>query len=85
MKQPKKQAQQVIWYLYNWDNFSMKDVIIDSMFYKFQARLHEIELKFGIITNKTRHNFKNKFGNKGSYFTYNAIDKIKLLDLFYRV
>ncbi len=48
------QHQQVLYYLVNWDKFSLKDVILDSMFYKFQARLSEIELEHGSITNKTK-------------------------------
>jgi len=84
MKNPKKQKQQVIWYLYNWDELTLKDVINDSLFHKFQTRLSEIELKFGIITKKTRHTFTNKFGNSGSFYSYKAIDKNKL-ELLYEV
>ena len=85
MKEPTKQKQQVIWYLYNLKEFSLKDVINDSMFFKFQTRLSEIESKFGVISKKVRHNFTNKFGNSGSFIKYEAIDKSKLKKLFDKV
>jgi hypothetical protein len=85
MENPKKQKQQVIWYLYNWNEFSLKDVIEDSLFHKFQTRLNEIESKFGVITKKVRHSFTNRFGNSGSFYTYESIDKSKLEKLFYEV
>lgn len=85
MLNPTKQKQQVIWYLYNWNEFTLKEVIEDSLFHKFQTILSEIESKFGVITIKIRHKFTNKFGNQGSFYTYEAIDKQKLKQLFYMV
>lgn len=81
--QPKNQHQQVLWYLYNWNEFSLKDVIVDSMFHKFQTRLSEIESEIMItIAKRERKEFTNKFGNKGSYLIYSAIDKEQIKKLF---
>lgn len=78
----KNQHQQVLWYLINWDSLSLKDVIMDSMFYKFQSRLGEIERDHGIITLKNKSNFINRF-NRKSYFTvYKCINKEKAKGLF---
>ena len=43
MKAPKNQHQLALYYLYNRNDFSLKDLINDSMFFKFQTRLSEIE------------------------------------------
>mgnify|MGYP003657099759 FL=1 len=82
MKEPKNQHQLVLWYLLNFkDPFSLKEVINDSIFFKFQTRLGEIENKHGKITIKKRKDFVNRFGRKRSYLTYQAenLDKIKSL------
>ena len=58
MKEPKNQHQLVLWYLLNFkDPFSLKEVINDSMFFKFQTRLGEIETKHGEITIKKQRIF----------------------------
>jgi len=83
METPKNQHQQVIWYLLNWQHwFSLKDVINDSMFYKFQSRLGEIEREHGTITNKKSKSFTNRFGRTSSYNVYTAIDRQKLKELY---
>jgi len=80
--QIKNQHQQTIYYLFTLENFSLKDVINDSMFFKFQTRLSEIENDLGYaIATRTRKSFINKFGRKSTYNLYNAIDKAFLLDL----
>ena len=52
---PKNQHQLPLYYLYNWDSFSLKDVINDSMFFKFQTRLSELEKKHGTLNNMKEH------------------------------
>ena len=81
MENPKKQKQQVIWYLYNWNEFSLKDVIEDSLFHKFQTRLNEIESKFGVITKKVRHSFTNRFIRKSPCLNFS--DKRWVIKLFW--
>jgi hypothetical protein len=81
--QPKNQHQQVLWYLYNWNEFSLKDVIVDSLFHKFQTRLSEIETKeMTNIAKRKTVKFINRFGNKSDYFLYSAIDKEQIKMLF---
>lgn len=84
MKLPKNQHQQVLFYLYNWDEFSLKDVINDSMFYKFQTRLSDIENRYCcFIANREKVDFTNRFGRKSNYNVYSAcIPKEKLIELF---
>lgn len=79
---PKNQWQLALWYLINWDNLNVKDVINDSMFYKFQARLSEIELEHGTITTKERKKFTNRFGKTSTYVQYSCTDKNKAKELF---
>ena len=71
----KNQHQQVLWYLINWNEFSLKDIINDSMFYKFQSRLSDIELEHGTITEKTKEKFVNRFGRKSQYTLYKCTNK----------
>lgn len=70
MKNIKNQHQQVLWYLINFGEFSLKDVINDSMFYKFQTRLSDIELEYGSLTLKTKKPFTNRFGRKSNFTLY---------------
>ena len=50
---PKKQHEEVLWYVYFWNNkFSLLDVIYDSAFYKFQTRLGEVEAIHGEIVKR---------------------------------
>lgn len=83
---PKNQHQMALYYLIiSKRPFSLKDVINDSMFYKFQTRLSEIELEYGTIANRKNQSFKNKFGRKGNYTLYscNNIERAKELYLKY--
>lgn len=84
MEKPKNQHQQVLYYLINWDEFSLKDVINDSMFHKFQTRLSEIEIDCCcFIAERKKVEFTNRFGRKSNYNTYSAcISKEKLIELF---
>ena len=86
MKTPKNQHQQVIWYLYNWESFSLKDIINDSMFYKFQTRLSDIENDAScLIAERTKTFFINKFGRKSNYNIYKScVPNEKLIELFNR-
>jgi len=85
MSEIKNQHQQVLWYLINWKSFSLKEVIEDSMFHKFQTRLGEIEMEHGLITEKSKRVFTNRFGRKSYYTMYECsnIDKsIKLMSKY---
>lgn len=81
MEAIKNQHQQVLWYLNEWDKFSLVDVIKDSMFHKFQTRLSDIELEHGAITKKETKDFINRFGRKSKYTIYSAIDKNQIKSL----
>lgn len=72
---PKNQHQLVMWYLFNYAEFSLKFVINDTMFFKFQSRLSTLELKHGTFTKKRRVSFTNRFGNPGSYLKYSISNK----------
>ena len=85
MKTLKNQHEQVLWYLYNWDSFSLKDIINDSFFHKFQTRLSELENKYGELTVKTRKKFINRFGNKSSYYIYKQISNEKTLEIWMEI
>ena len=77
MKKPKNQHQLAIWYLIQFPIVSLKFVIHDSMFWKFQTRLSEIEAEHGTLVNRRRVKFINRFGNQSSYITYSCINKEK--------
>lgn len=81
---PKNQQQLVLWYLIDWHNqpFSMKDVINDSMFYKFPSRLSELEKKFGFLAERENVKFKNRFGNRSVFCLYKTIDRERCIDIY---
>ena len=81
---PKYQQQLVLWYLINWHNqpFSMKDVINDSLFYKFPARLSELEQKFGFLAEREKVKFKNRFGNSSDFCLYKTIDLERCIEIY---
>lgn len=70
----KNQWQQALWYLINWRSFSLKEVINDSMFYKFQSRLSEIEQEHGQLCERSSKVFINRFGRKSKYTVYDCIN-----------
>ena len=76
------QHQQVLYYLIRWDKLSLKTVINDSLFYKFQTRLGEIEKKHGVLCERTKKSFINRFGRDRKYTEYRCIDKEKAAMLF---
>ena len=78
----KNQWQQALWYLINWNSFSLADVIREDMFYKFQTRLGEIEKEHGIICSRNRIKFINRFKKRRSYVLYTCIDKEKARKIF---
>lgn len=86
METPKNQHQLVLWYLYNWEKFSLKDVINDSMFVKFQTRLSDIENTVCcFIAEREPVEFTNRFGRKSKYNVYKrCVPKEKLVELFNR-
>ena len=80
---PTNQHSEVIYHVFMKYGFSLKDVINESMFFKFQTRLSEIEAKHGRITKKMRVKFTNKFGRKSSYLKYyKCVSNDRLLELF---
>lgn len=85
MKNIKNQHQQVLWYLINWGEFSLKDVINDSMFIKFQTRLSDIEQEYGSITEKRNKPFVNRFGRKSNYTLYKCSNTTLAKELLNKV
>lgn len=81
---PTNQQQLVLWYLIDWYNqpFSMKDVINDSMFYKFPARLSELEKRFGLLAERENVKFKNRFGNSSVFCLYKTIDRERCIEIY---
>ena len=80
---PKNQYQQVIYYLMNMNNFSLADVISDSMFYKFQTRLSDVEAEHGVIARRTKRTFINRFGRKCTYSVYNSCVRQSTLEIIF--
>ena len=79
---PKNQYELVLFYLLKRDKFSLKDLINDSMFFKFQTRLSELEKEYGQLAKRESVPFVNRFGHKSIYYVYSAIDKNKLLSVY---
>lgn len=75
------QWQQALWYLINWKSFSLSEVINDSMFYKFQSRLSEIESEHGEICERSTKVFTNRFGRTSKCTIYECIDVDKAREL----
>ena len=71
----KNQHEQVLWYLYNWDKFSLVDVIKDSMFFKFQSRLSTLESRYGTLAKREKKTVKNRFGRECTFYIYSAYRK----------
>ncbi len=83
MKKPKNQHEQVLYYLINWDyQFCLGNVISDSFFYKFTARLSELVKVHGELVSRTNKPFTNKFGNKGYHTFYRALDIAKCKKIY---
>ena len=62
---------------------TLKRVINDSMFFKFQTRLGEIEAKHGTIAFRDKVKFINRFGHKSNYNLYSAAaTQEKLLEIY---
>lgn len=81
---PRTQKEQVLWYLIYWSHryINLKEVINDSMFYKFQTRLSELEKEYGILTKKKRIKFTNRFGHAGSHIGYKALNMMKCREIY---
>lgn len=81
---PKNQKQLVLYYLAIWEQVTMKNVILDSMFYKFNTRLSEIENELMTnITTKKVVTFTNKLGNPAHYTVYKRCISLKrIAELF---
>lgn len=82
IKQPKNQHQLVCWYLLTMNGFSLREVINDSMFFKFQTRLSELEKEHGLLAKRTKVKFTNRFQHSRVYYLYEAIDKQKVLSIY---
>lgn len=85
MKTPKTQKQLALWYLINWKSFSLKDIINDSMFYKFQSRLSELESEFGSLAERKSKDFTNRFGTKSNYLVYSCLDQSKAKEIYLKI
>ena len=85
MKEPKNQHQLCLWYLLNMNGFSLRDVINDSMFFKFQTRLSELEAEHGILAKRNKVKFTNRFNHSGIYYVYTAIDKEKIKSIYNKI
>jgi len=86
MKTPQNQKQLVIHYLLQNKGITLKDVINDSMFHKFQTRLSEIESIFGQIAERKRIKFTNRFNHKSDYLEYKrcvSVEKLKEINEYY--
>ncbi len=80
---PTNQKQQVLWYLLNYESITMKFVINDSMFFKMNTRLSEIENEHGTITNKDKVKFINRFNRKSNFLKYSkSVSDERLEELF---
>lgn len=79
--EPKTHQEVVLWYLLNWDKFTLKDIINDCMLYKFQTRLSELEKKYGQIANRKTIKTKNRFGHSMKLFEYSAIDRNQIIKI----
>lgn len=79
---PKNQHEQVLYYLYTWSSFTLMDLIVDSMFFKFQTRLSELEEKHGKLATRVHKPFVNRFNHKSSCYIYKAIDKQKIREIY---
>jgi len=66
------QHEQVLWYLYNWDKFSLTDVIKDSMFFKFQTRLSTLESRYGTLAKREKKTVENRFNRDCTFYLYSA-------------
>jgi hypothetical protein len=82
IQSPKTRRHEVFYHLLSRDSFSMKDVINDSMFYKFGARLMEVESDYGVLAKRTPIKLINKYGNPCTYVEYSVIDKEKCLKFY---
>ena len=84
MKQPKKQRQLVLWYLINYSHMAitLSYVIKDSMFYKFQTRLSDLEKKYGQLAERKTFRFTNRFGHQGKHYGYKAIDVNRCKEIY---
>jgi hypothetical protein len=85
---PKNDWAKVLFILNDSDKVSMADVLTkyDSTFYKFQARLSEIEREHGFIVGRKLVPFKNKLTGKSGYFTeYSYKNKRELKSLLTKV
>jgi len=75
--------QEAIYYLMTMTNFSLADVISDSMFFKWQTRLSDIESDHGVIASRTKRQFTNQFGRISTYNIYNAsVTQKRLTEIF---
>ena len=82
MKEPNNQKELALWYLLNYQEVTMKQVINDSLFFKFNTRLSELENEYGVFTNKVRKTFLNRFKRGCSYLVYSIKDREKGLELY---
>lgn len=83
IRQPNNQRELVLYYLITRKEISTKDAINDSMFFKFNTRLSELECDLSEqIANRREVKFTNRFGHNSSYLVYSAVDKEKLIEMY---
>ena len=85
LKTPRNQHQLCLWYLIELNEFSLMYVIRDSMFFKFQTRLSELEKEYGALATRKKIPYTNKHGNSADYNLYKAIDKNKLKRIYNKI
>ena len=79
---PKNDWAKVLFILNDSDKVSMADVLTkyDSTFYKFQARLSELEREHMFIVGRKLVPFKNKLTGKSGYFTEYSVKNNKYIN-----
>lgn len=85
---PKNDWAKVLYILNDADKVSMAEVLTkyDNTFYKFQARLSELEREHTFVVGRKLISFKNKLTGKSGYFTeYSVKNKKQLKSLLTKV
>lgn len=78
---PKNDWAKVLYILNDSDKVNMADVLTkyDSTFYKFQARLSELEREHTFVVGRKLIPFKNKLTGKSGYFTEYSVKNKKFV------
>ena len=69
---PRNDKAKALYYLIDWNNFSLVDIINRNMFYKWQTRINELESELmTVLVTKTKIHYLDEFKVDRSYFRYN--------------